>query len=281
MENYDITWKNAGNRKYTRYTNLKPGSYVFKVRNSEHTFLHSGPETSLYFVIEKPIYQRWYFIVLYVVLSLGILFLLHKLKDFIFLKKEMKQLELVRDSLQKSNKVLEQLSYIDSLTGIDNRRSFIRIVEEIWRNALLKKEKVHMFMIDIDFFKVYNDTFGHVNGDTVLRTVASQLKSILVGENGIICRYGGEEFLVILINYKDQEVLEIAEQMRRNIASQKIQRSNNTKDFITISIGVYGEMVREDTMWSEYVQKADIALYDAKKNGRNRIEVYKPKSEKE
>lgn len=280
MENYDTSWKHSGNRNYTRYTNLKPGSYVFKVRNSEHSFFHSGPETSLHFVIEKPIYARWYFIVLYVVASTGLLFLLHKLKEFIVLKQEMKQLELARDSLQKSNKFLEQISYIDSLTGIDNRRSFIRLVEEIWCNALSKKENVHICMIDIDFFKICNDTFGHVNGDAVLCTVASQLKSVLAGENGIICRYGGEEFLVILINYKDQAVLEIAEQMRKKIAAEKIQRSHKAKDFITISVGVYGEMVREGSMWSEYVQKADIALYDAKNSGRNRIEVYTSKERK-
>lgn len=163
---------------------------------------------------------------------------------------------------------LKQQSNTDALTEIANRRMFNELLETEFQRSLRNHQPLSLLMIDIDNFKRFNDEFGHSLGDEVLKNVAHQLQSI-IRKPMLPCRYGGEEFAVILprTNVKDASVL--AERLRQHIEHKHIAQHK-----ITVSIGVagYDEWVFESTL--DMLKAADTALYAAKDAGRNRVSIY-------
>jgi diguanylate cyclase (GGDEF)-like protein len=168
--------------------------------------------------------------------------------------------------------LLHNQSIKDPLTNLFNRRHLENILPMLIATAQRRNEKIAFLMIDMDYFKKVNDSYGHKAGDTVLKTLAE----ILINntrKSDIVIRYGGEEFLIILQNLKSKEdALNIAEKIRKNIENTKIQLDDTTiQKTISIGISIYPEHCKQG--W-ECVKYADIALYKAKDNGRNQVILF-------
>jgi len=169
---------------------------------------------------------------------------------------------------------IENISLTDGLTGIGNRRSFDQVVKAKWNHARRVKDHFSMLMLDIDKFKLFNDTYGHLKGDICLRTIAGVIGDSLDRGSDNVFRWGGEEFAVLLSSTPAEGAMMVAERIRKNVAATPIQYEDNTTS-VTISIGV-GSIVPPDTgfeeAFAEFSASIDRALYRAKENGRNRVE---------
>lgn len=164
---------------------------------------------------------------------------------------------------------VEQLAVKDGLTGLYLRRYLLeRIPEEISRQ-LRRKGQLSFLMFDLDKFKQYNDRFGHTAGDIVLRTIGMILSDFFQEPGNLVCRYGGEEFCVLLPDCAKQRAVELAEEIREKIADQTIILRRE-KTNITVSIGA-AAFPKDASNVKELIHKADLALYTAKEKGRNRV----------
>ena len=166
---------------------------------------------------------------------------------------------------------VEDLAIRDSLTGLYLRRHLLeRLTAEISRH-LRSDEELSFLMIDLDHFKKYNDKFGHTAGDIVLKTIAMILTDMFNQPGQIVCRYGGEEFCILLPDCSKRKAGQLAEEVRKKIESQTIILRRE-KTHITVSIGV-AAFPRDVLTKEELVQKADSALYEAKASGRNQVVI--------
>jgi diguanylate cyclase (GGDEF)-like protein/PAS domain S-box-containing protein len=189
-----------------------------------------------------------------------------------------RELQVIRDLYKGKLKEIERmreealrLSYTDDLTGIYNHRFFIQqLTLEVERQRRYSTP-LSLLMIDIDYFKHYNDTNGHLAGDQVLRAIAILIQRG-VRQSDIVARYGGEEFSAILINAGREEAFEIAERVRRNVVDTRFPNENAQPNHdLTVSVGVAIFSSSISTL-TDLIREADHALYRAKKRGRNRIE---------
>lgn len=158
----------------------------------------------------------------------------------------------------------------DALTGIANRKALNASLRLAAREAARQSSELCLLMVDIDHFKRFNDTYGHALGDQVLRLVAKALVDNVKGRD-LAARYGGEEFCIVLPNTRLADAMTVAEQLRLAVGRKKIIRKGSTEDYgsITMSIGVARLSVGESV--AQLIQRADSALYFAKRNGRNRV----------
>lgn len=180
----------------------------------------------------------------------------------------------VTHQLQTANEMLQNLSYLDGLTGIANRRHFDQGLLQESRRAKRENTPLSLIMLDIDYFKAFNDTYGHLKGDDCLKTVASTLKQTLKRSGDFPARYGGEEFSVILPNTNDVGALIIAEELRASIERAGIPHINSLcADYVTISLGVVTRFPDQDETPDDLILTADRALYRSKHEGRNRVSV--------
>ena len=176
--------------------------------------------------------------------------------------------------LEEANKQLEKLASIDSLTGISNRRLFDIGIDREWKRCSRENKPFSLMMLDIDFFKNYNDTFGHQKGDEVLRRMAQVLDHTVRRSTDIVSRYGGEEFGIILSDTDFSQLMELANQIHNNIAALKIPAANpDIFPYVTVSIGVGTHIPDKTDNWETHLAKVDKALYQAKKYGRNQTAV--------
>lgn len=178
------------------------------------------------------------------------------------------------ESLRKELAQIREESYIDSLTGISNRKAFDVALEEAVYKTRLEKSTFSVLIADVDHFKQVNDSYGHLVGDKVLRFVASTFKWCVKGKD-IVARFGGEEFAVILLNTDMTGAYSVAEQIRRAVCAGKIKDMSSQKmlDQVTISIGI--AQFDSNDLPNDILQRADQALYQAKEKGRNRVEITK------
>ena len=172
--------------------------------------------------------------------------------------------------LKKYRDILEKLSLIDGLTSIANRRYFDETYEKEWRRALRNEDTLSLIMLDIDFFKKYNDHYGHLAGDECLRKVANVLRKSIKRAGDLVARYGGEEFIVILPSTSKDHAFEIAEKMRKDIESLKItHQMSEVSRSVTVSAGVATVKPSKGMSPARLIEKVDSALYQAKNKGRN------------
>ncbi len=177
--------------------------------------------------------------------------------------------------LYQANDRLRQLSSTDALTGIANRRRFEEMLENEWRRAMRFGRIFSIIMIDVDYFKAYNDTYGHQCGDGCLRQVAMAIKEVLNRPGDTIARYGGEEFIVLLSESDKDGALMVAENIQKKITSLGIRHEkSDVCGFVTLSMGIASALPDDKSTPASLISYADKALYDAKQNGRNRIMVY-------
>jgi len=169
-------------------------------------------------------------------------------------------------------RMIEKLSFIDTLTNIPNRRQFDLNLTKEWNRARREKHPVCALMIDIDHFKMYNDTHGHQQGDVALKTVADIITSSLKRSTDIAARWGGEEFSVLLPNTTIEGAKHIAEDIRKSIETASVPCHETASEHkITVSIGTAQIQPGSDNSSTELIMLADTALYKAKETGRNRV----------
>ncbi|RXZ36058.1 GGDEF domain-containing protein [Oxalobacteraceae bacterium CAVE-383] len=160
----------------------------------------------------------------------------------------------------------------DSLTGIANRRSFDEHGEIMLAAAKKRKTPISVFMIDVDFFKQYNDHYGHSAGDATLKIVADALNSQVLRSTDLVARYGGEEFVVLMMGLDREQSANIAERMRATVLQCGLPHAHSrAAEHVTISIGACCVVPDGDTGVKHLMKCADDALYQAKRDGRNRI----------
>ncbi len=178
--------------------------------------------------------------------------------------------------LRERTRQLMRLASIDGLTGLANRRSFDETLDQEWRRARRNHTPLSLALIDIDYFKRYNDHYGHQAGDDCLKTVATTLAHAAERPGEIVARYGGEEFAVVLPVCDAKTAAALAEKMRSRIEELMLPHAGSTIGHVTISCGVATLAVDGDDLPDEaaLISAADQALYAAKEAGRNRVEFH-------
>jgi len=182
------------------------------------------------------------------------------------------KLKQAQDNLLEANKTLLHLSMFDQLTGLANRRNFDETLDREFKLAKREKKPLSVVLCDIDFFKIYNDSYGHQRGDQCLADVSLALANACTRPTDLACRYGGEEFTFVLPSTDLQGAAVFAEKVRESVAKLNITHAGSkVVDHVTLSLGVatyQGQFKSGD----EVTKAADDALYRAKEKGRNRVE---------
>jgi diguanylate cyclase (GGDEF)-like protein/PAS domain S-box-containing protein len=178
------------------------------------------------------------------------------------------------NELKQSNTMLEYLINIDPLTGVYNRRYLEEQLRIQWKIALRQKTHITIFMLDIDHFKKYNDSYGHLAGDDALKNVAQVLSNSFLKSTDFVARYGGEEFIILTIGGDQRHITHYADSIVKKVSDLKIPHSGSDKEVITISLGFSSCSPEEDKAPLDIIKQADEALYNAKASGRNKALSY-------
>jgi two-component system chemotaxis family response regulator WspR len=183
-----------------------------------------------------------------------------------------RQLEEANKKLELVNRQLERLSKLDGLTGIANRRYFDDAIARTWAIAAREKQVISLIIFDIDFFKQFNDAYGHQAGDECLRRVSKLAQKIIKRPRDVVARYGGEEFVVILPDTRLQGAELLAHQLCEAVENLQIRHEYSAaSDYVTISLGVTAALASLDRSYTEIIANADKALFLAKQQGRNKV----------
>lgn len=221
-------------------------------------------------------------VVLFVVLLLGLFgfYLIRLIKAGLATEKA---LRIAHDSLGLLNQRLERLALEDELTGLANRRSFMARLDEELQRGSRHQRPLALLMLDVDFFKQYNDLYGHSQGDECLRALGCVLRGSQRRPGDLAARYGGEEFCLLLPETDVNGAARVAEQVRAELERQQLVHAGNPRGVVTVSVGVHALLPSgEPTDAATLLHCADRALYQAKASGRNRVcrfdvELYKEK----
>jgi adenylate cyclase len=172
---------------------------------------------------------------------------------------------------------LRSLAERDGLTQLANRRTFDEALQQAWVKGVRSQEPIALILCDVDFFKLYNDAYGHPQGDECLRQVAKSIRSIVKSNKTLAARYGGEEFVVLLPNTNAEAALGLAETIRHSIKSAQLpHRASKVADHVTLSLGVTCLVPSMAVPINSVVQFADLGLYRAKESGRDRATLHLP-----
>jgi two-component system chemotaxis family response regulator WspR len=183
-------------------------------------------------------------------------------------------LRVSQQQLLDTNLVLQRLMNSDGLTGLSNRRHFDEYLELEWRRSIRDQTQLSLLMLDVDYFKAYNDAFGHLEGDEALRQVAKAIRANSSRPSDLPARYGGEEFALVLPSTSPGGARLLAEKLRQTIAGMKIPHVAPTQgSSLTVSIGLATVVPQIGSHSRQLIQSADQGLYAAKHNGRNQVAV--------
>ncbi|WP_443699384.1 sensor domain-containing diguanylate cyclase [Pseudomonas sp.] len=217
------------------------------------------------------VFATWWTYVYHASVMVGLIILVLTSLGFLFYR-QIQRLLVAEEELRLAHCDLEHIAKTDSLTGLPNRRCFdVRLAHE-WSRACRTGNSVALIVIDIDWFKQYNDHYGHVLGDECLRHIAELLNKNINRPADLAARYGGEEFVILLPETELAGALKIAEEVRSTIEAAKIEHRGSTAGIVTISAGVASNHQDGVIVSTDLVEKADSLLYRAKKRGRNRVE---------
>ena len=286
---YSKQWKSNGSDRQVYYTNLPAGNYVFEVKASNREGVWAEQPTSLEFSIKARFHETVVFKLALLIASLILLYLFYlfisarnknkveALEQLILKKTE--ALVTANQALAAANKQLTVHSYTDPLTGIHNRRYFVKqIVSDIShyvRTSTNKQSVSNMVFIlaDIDFFKNINDEYGHYTGDEVLKQVVACLQDS-IRDGDYLIRWGGEEFLLALRPDHVSRVEELCDRLLSTIKNKEFTGIEQEKVSLTISLGFSFYPLKQNLIskwtWEQAIEIADKALYQAKHSGRNR-----------
>lgn len=275
LDGRDTDWIDAGTRRTAYYSNLAPGDYKFHVRaaNSDGVLNETGVSVGL--SLTPFFYQTRLFGLLAVLVAAVFLLLVWKISVKQLESRERKLMRLVSartEELAEANRVLQDLANSDGLTKIGNRRRFESFLTDEWHRAVRFRTPISLLLLDIDHFKLYNDTYGHQAGDDCLQVVARSLASAVKRPTDLVARFGGEEFAIVLGGTDAIGARQIADEVIATIKNLRIpHRSSETTNILTISIGISSMEANLESSHIELVREADKALYQAKANGRDQI----------
>ncbi len=183
--------------------------------------------------------------------------------------------ELDARMLFHKKKLLKDLARTDGLTGIDNRRSFDEHLDDVWKQARREQQMLAVLLVDIDYFKLYNDCYGHRPGDNVIQAVAERLARSVNRPLDQVARYGGEEFVIVLYDPTEEFVHDFADELVAEISALAIEhKASDASDVVTISVGAATAYPHNAERPEQILRAADDALYESKAQGRNRAAVY-------
>ncbi len=206
-------------------------------------------------------YNRWYH---FIAVKLG--------DGFAITLRDITARKITELKLSKANQELDRLANVDGLTKVGNRRAFDNLLSQKWKIGLTKQKPLSLLLIDVDYFKYYNDFYGHLQGDDCLIKIAQAISKSVSRTEYLVARYGGEEFGIILPNTNIDGAVKLAELIRHNIQQLKIAHAKSkVSDYVTISLGVVSVIPTPDILPASLIAKADEALYQAKKQGRDRL----------
>jgi len=270
LEGFDPDWIRAGNRRSAFYTNLPPGSYTFRViaGNGDGIWNRSG--AAFTFKLRPYLHQtawfRWLVAMSGIVLIAAMFFLaLHRAKV-----RERKLESLVDERTVQ----LQRLARYDGLTDLANHRTFYEIFQKEWAVAGREKRPLSLIAADIDFFKPFNDSLGHQEGDECLRKVAQAIRAQVKRPADLAARTGGDEFFLLLPGTENVGALAIAENIRSAIAALAIPHpASPIAAVVTVSLGVATTIPSPAAEANQFIARADQALYQTKRQGRNRADV--------
>lgn len=188
------------------------------------------------------------------------------------LNKEIKKRQQTQKKLRYANRQLELLATLDNLTQIANYRRFENYLEQEWYKLQREKMPLSLIMADIDYFKAYNDTYGHPQGNECLKEIAYVIDNTIKRAGDLVARYGGEEFAIVLSNTELEGAIQVAKQIQTAVYACHIpHQCSQVSDRITLSIGVANLIPAPSLKPQDLIKAADRALYRAKKTGRNQI----------
>jgi diguanylate cyclase (GGDEF)-like protein len=287
LEPIDAGWSGPTAEPFAELTRLPPGRYTFHVRTSGPNG-EVGPATSWSFRVLDPWYQTPWAIAGWVALALAALTGYARLRSralrqraaqlearvaeqTVELRNTVEELKHAHSGLAAANARLEELSLRDELTGLANRRHLRQVLEAEWDRAFRLGAPLAFVFLDLDYFKLLNDTYGHREGDRCLQAVAAHLGEAMRRPGDLVARYGGEE-LAVLLPYTDLTgALQVAEQLRDGIERLAIPHEAAPLRHVTASFGVAAIIPAPGQGPEILVEAADLALYRAKTAGRNRV----------
>lgn len=186
---------------------------------------------------------------------------------------QLKQQQAIQNDLVRSNQTLEKMAFVDALTQVANRRGFDTSLKKLWSLACHRQQALSLILCDVDFFKAYNDIYGHQAGDMCLQMIARMLKQAKVSTAQVIARYGGEEFAILLPWPEAIQAEKMAWQIQTDIAAARWPHHGATchYPFVSISMGICTLVPQPFISAGDLIRQADEALYAAKTDGRNQI----------
>ncbi|OOG60191.1 two-component regulator propeller domain-containing protein [Rhodanobacter sp. C03] len=275
IEGFDRGWIDAGNSRVAYYTNLPPGDYVFRAIASNNDGVWNTDGASVAFTIVPRWYATWWFRILVALIVIGLLAAIYRLRVWRLRERER---ELTREvaqrteALRNANAELKRIAALDGLTRIANRGAFDQRLREALDEHAVSGAPLAVLMCDVDAFKDYNDTYGHLAGDVALTAIAGALTKVLRPDVDLVARYGGEEFAVLLGGCDASEAAVIAHRMLEAVRALAIEhRSSNAAPHVTISVGIAAVVSAAAASPEQLLRCADEALYRAKAAGRDRM----------
>lgn len=185
------------------------------------------------------------------------------------------QIESTNQQLRVANDHLKSISLIDGLTKVANRHYFKEIIKRDWEQTRQTGECIAILIVDLDYFKEFNDCYGHLKGDECLQTIADILKKNIKRKTDLVARYGGDEFIVILNHTPIEGALSIAKTILKDIEDAKIKHEKSKiSKYVTVSIGAAAVTPNKEESFEGLISDADKALYKAKQGGRNMVTAY-------
>ncbi|MEZ8296206.1 diguanylate cyclase [Vibrio splendidus] len=254
-----------------RLQDVVPNSMYMRISETDHQVLHQGK--SLRYidkVVSSDGEYTWYDVVKSPFRDLA-----SSTNGVLIMARDITERYLAEQKLEEANLELERLSFMDSLTQVSNRRRFDEQLSTLWHYHVREKLPLTIMLCDIDFFKGYNDFYGHQQGDDALIQVSQAFKQVLNRSSDCVARYGGEEFGFILPNTTAEGAQLVAQRIHDGILKLELaHEKSNVSEFITVSIGIISYIPTPDDEMDSAVALADSALYQAKSDGRNRSMVH-------
>jgi diguanylate cyclase (GGDEF)-like protein len=280
MEGAPGDWVDAGRSREAFFPTLGHGTYRFVVAASIDGRTWGEAAAPLSITVKPYFFQTSWFLALIVLAVLVSVATILRVRtgNLRRQKAEMeRQVAEKTEELRLANEHLAQLSFIDSLTGVANRRRFDETLEQEWNRGKRFETPLALLIADVDYFKPYNDTFGHPEGDKCLVALAEVLANEARRAGDFVARYGGEEFVILVPGADLDAAVDFAERLRKACEARAIPHpASLVSAVVTVSIGLASRIPSDATSSESLLQEADSALYQAKRSGRNRVGYITP-----